>query len=86
VDSEVIKLRDLEHVSAILVTHQLRDAFYIATHRAVQVGGRVEFQPVPTAEAHETEFIMLKDGDIAFEGTAEELRASQNAYLRAFLS
>jgi phospholipid/cholesterol/gamma-HCH transport system ATP-binding protein len=86
VDSEVIKLRDLEHVSAILVTHQLRDAFYIATHRAVQVGGRVDFQPVPAAEAHETEFIMLKDGDIAFEGTAEELRASQNAYLRAFLS
>jgi len=86
VDSEVIKLRDLEHVSSILVTHQLRDAFYIATHRAVRQGDRVDFEPVPAAEAHETEFIMLKDGGLAFEGTAGELRASQDPYLRAFLS
>ena len=41
---------------------------------------------VPAENAHETEFIMLKDGGLAFEGTAGELRASQDAYLRAFLS
>src|SRR5262249_20504972 len=34
VDDEIIKLRDLEGVMTILVTHQLRDAFYIATHKA----------------------------------------------------
>ena len=34
VDEEIIKLRDLEHVSSIVVTHQLRDAFYVATHMA----------------------------------------------------
>src|SRR5215207_7840819 len=34
VDDEIIKLRDLEGVSSIVVTHQLRDAFYIATHMA----------------------------------------------------
>ena len=33
VDDEIIKLRDLENVSSIVVTHQLRDAFYIATHQ-----------------------------------------------------
>jgi phospholipid/cholesterol/gamma-HCH transport system ATP-binding protein len=32
VDDEVVKLRDLEHATAILVTHQIRDGFYIATH------------------------------------------------------
>ena len=31
VDDEIIKLRDLEEVSSIVVTHQLRDAFYVAT-------------------------------------------------------
>src|SRR5206468_4842032 len=36
VDDEIIKLRDLEGVSSILVTHQLRDAFYVATHMAVR--------------------------------------------------
>ena len=30
IDAEIIKLRDLEDVSSILVTHQLRDAFYVA--------------------------------------------------------
>lgn len=86
IDAEIIKLRDLEKVSSIVVTHQLRDAFYVATHRAVATGTRVDFEPVPEAEAHETEFIMLKDGRIGFEGTAAELRASADPYLRAFLS
>ena len=36
VDDEIIKLRDLENVSSIVVTHQLRDAFYVATHEAVR--------------------------------------------------
>ena len=35
VEDEIVKLRDLEHVTAILVTHQLPEAFYIATHEAV---------------------------------------------------
>ena len=35
IDDEIIKLRDLEGVTSIVVTHQLRDAFHIATHRAV---------------------------------------------------
>ena len=39
VDDEIIKLRDLEEVSSIVVTHQLRDAFYVATHMA-QRGAR----------------------------------------------
>ena len=42
-DAEIIKLRDLEHVSSIIVTHQLRDAFYIATHEAERVDGEVRF-------------------------------------------
>ena len=35
VDDEIIKLRDLENVSSIVVTHQMRDAFRVATHEAV---------------------------------------------------
>lgn len=85
IDAEIIKLRDLEHVSSIIVTHQLRDAFYIATHQAIESGGRAEFieaRPDRTAQAV---FLMLKDGTIAFQGPADELRHSTDAYLRAFL-
>ena len=41
VDDEIIKLRDLEDVSSILVTHQLRDAFYVATHAAERRDGQL---------------------------------------------
>ena len=40
VDEEIIKLRDLEGVSSIVVTHQLRDAFFVAEHTAVTRGRR----------------------------------------------
>ena len=38
IDEEIVKLRDLEEVTSILVTHQLRDAFFVATHEAVHTG------------------------------------------------
>ena len=41
VDEEIIKLRVLENVSSIVVTHQLRDAFYVATHEATRGGDNV---------------------------------------------
>jgi phospholipid/cholesterol/gamma-HCH transport system ATP-binding protein len=87
VDDEIIKLRDLEKVSSILVTHQLRDAFYVATHMAVRDGsGRVQIKPASAEKSREAEFIMLRDGLICFEGDAEELRQSQDPYLKTFLS
>src|SRR5918998_2295191 len=42
IDDEIIKLRDLENVSSIVVTHQLRDAFRVATHEAVRQGSTIE--------------------------------------------
>jgi phospholipid/cholesterol/gamma-HCH transport system ATP-binding protein len=86
VDDEIIKLRDLEDVSSIVVTHQLRDAFYIATHAAVRDRGEVRIVPAETGKVRQAEFIMLRDGLISFEGTAAELRASSDPYLRTFLT
>jgi phospholipid/cholesterol/gamma-HCH transport system ATP-binding protein len=86
VDAEIVKLRDLENVSTIMVTHQLRDAFYVAEHTAIRENGEVRLVPADAAKVAETEFIMLRDGEIAFEGDAHELRASSDPYLKAFLS
>lgn len=88
VDEEIIKLRDLEGVSSILVTHQLRDAFYVAEHTAVRRDGKVEFERAKGRKADEAEFIMLRDGRIAFEGNAAELRdvTRRDPYMLAFLS
>jgi len=86
VDEEVIKLRDFEGVTSIVVTHQLRDAFYVATHEAIRDGDRVRITQADEQKADEAEFIMLKDGLVAFEGNASELRASNDPYLKTFLS
>ena len=86
VDNEIIKLRDLENVSSIVVTHQLRDAFYIATHKAVRDNGVIRVVPAEEHKAEEAEFIMLRDGLIVFEGDADALRQAQDEYLKTFLS
>jgi phospholipid/cholesterol/gamma-HCH transport system ATP-binding protein len=88
IDEEVIKLRDLEGVSSIVVTHQLRDAFFVAENMALRENGKVQFKRASDRKADEAEFIMLKDGRIAFEGNASELRevAKTDAYIHAFLS
>ena len=87
VDDEIIKLRDLEGVSSILVTHQLRDAFYVATHMAVRdPGGTVRIVPATPSKEKQAEFIMLRDGLIVFEGDADALRRSEDPYIKEFLS
>jgi phospholipid/cholesterol/gamma-HCH transport system ATP-binding protein len=87
VNDEIIKLRDLEEVASIVVTHQLRDAFYVATHMAVRgPDGNVTIVDATPDKEKETGFIMLRDGLIMFEGDASELRKSNDPYLKTFLS
>jgi len=85
VDEEIVKLRDIEGVSSIVVTHQLRDAFYVAGHRAVRGPEGIVIEEADEQKSEEAEFIMLKDGHIIFEGPAGELRRSRDPYLRKFL-
>ena len=82
VDDEIVKLRDLEQVTSILVTHQIRDAFYIANHQAARTDQQVQ---ILTATTERARFMVLHDGGIYFEGSGAELLASHDDYLRNFL-
>jgi len=82
VDDEIVKLRDLQQVTSIVVTHQIRDAFYVATHEAVNTHDRLE---IVSTSAERATFMVLHDGRIYFEGSGAELRASKDDYLRQFL-
>jgi phospholipid/cholesterol/gamma-HCH transport system ATP-binding protein len=86
IDEEMVKLRDLEDVTSIIVTHQLRDAFFVAEHQAVRDRQGFRIERADAAKCDEAEFIMLRDGVIAFEGNAAELRASSDDYIQTFLS
>jgi len=86
VDNEIIKFRDLEHVTSIVVTHQLPDAFYIASHEAEGQSGRVRIVAADPVKADEAEFLMLADARVYFEGNLAALRASTDPYLKKFQS
>jgi phospholipid/cholesterol/gamma-HCH transport system ATP-binding protein len=85
VDDEIVKLRDLEDVTSIVVTHQIRDAYYVAMHEAVRSGETTEIRALNESAPEHAEFTVLHEGRIYFEGTASELLASHDAYLREFL-
>ena len=85
VDDEIVKLRDLEQVTSIVVTQQIRDAMYIATHKTVQANGKLEVVKVEDSEVTDTEFMVMHEGRILFQGSAAELLASKDPYLQRFL-
>ena len=85
VDDEIVKLRDLEQTTSILVTHQIRDAFYIATHEALRTPEGIRLVAADATRAENAEFMVLHEGRLHFEGTAGALLASSDSYLREFL-
>ena len=85
VDDEIVKLRDLQHVTSIAVTHQIRDAFYIAGHEAVRAADRVQIVQADETKAERATFMVLHEGQIRFHGSGAALRASKDGYLQEFL-
>jgi phospholipid/cholesterol/gamma-HCH transport system ATP-binding protein len=86
VDDEIVKLRDLQNVTSVVVSQQIRDAYYIATHFAEQsAGGGLRLVKEDAGENGRARFMVLHDGRILFEGTADELMASKDPYLQRFL-
>jgi phospholipid/cholesterol/gamma-HCH transport system ATP-binding protein len=85
VDDEIVKLRDLEHVTCIVVTHQIRDAFYMTYHEAGLEGHKPRIRALPQEGPGRARFMVLQEGQICFEGSPAELLASPDRYLREFL-
>lgn len=81
----VIRLRDLEGVTSIFVTHDLKSAMALAFECAVQrPDGSVEVLEMGGKCVPNTRFIMLRDGKILFEGTGEEMRNIEDEYIQEF--
>jgi len=86
VDNEIVKLRDLQNVTSIVVSQQIRDAHYIATHRAERRSdGTLVVLAEQNGHEHRALFMVLHEGRMLFEGTAADLFGSTDAYLQRFL-
>lgn len=82
-----IKLRDIEDVSSIFVTHEMNNLEYLSSEYAIidkdaQVQFELEGKRLCLLN---TGVLMLRDGDIIFSGRDEQLRASDDAYIRKFI-
>jgi phospholipid/cholesterol/gamma-HCH transport system ATP-binding protein len=82
IDDQIVKLRDLERVTSLVVTHQMRDAIYVAMHQAVRNGGVPRIVEASGPDAERVTFMVLHDGRIYFQGSSAELLASKDPYLR----
>jgi phospholipid/cholesterol/gamma-HCH transport system ATP-binding protein len=82
----IVKLRDLEGVTSVLVTHQLRDAFQVAQSFTMIKDGRVFYNRIEDLDVLVgTEFIVLNRGEVVFRGLQRELWTTNEPYVRKFL-
>ena len=82
-----IKLRDLEDVSSIFVTHEMNNVKYLTNEYAVvNDDGEIIFeQEGQRLCLTNTKVIMLRGGKILFEGTDEALHRNEDAYIQRFI-
>ncbi|HRH45470.1 MAG TPA: ATP-binding cassette domain-containing protein [Pyrinomonadaceae bacterium] len=83
-----IKLRDLEDVSSIFVTHEMQNLDYLCSEYAtVNSEGEVIFEKEGEKLCLiNTEVIMLRDGQIIFSGKDEKLRNSDDKFINRFIN
>jgi phospholipid/cholesterol/gamma-HCH transport system ATP-binding protein len=80
----IVKQRDVYHTPSVLVTHRLQDAFTMCTHRFDQQVNKMV--PLPKGQTDpNTTFLMLSEGHMIFDGTIQELVASEDPFVREFL-
>jgi phospholipid/cholesterol/gamma-HCH transport system ATP-binding protein len=84
----IIKLRDIEGVTTVFVTHDLQAAGILATEYASadsngNIRLRREGDSLCLLNVH---FIMLQDGEIRFSGSYQEMMNSREPYIEEFIS
>jgi phospholipid/cholesterol/gamma-HCH transport system ATP-binding protein len=82
-----MKLRDLEDVSSIFVTHEMNNLDYICSEYAVvDHAGKVVFEREGERLCLiNSKVMMMKDGKVIFSGTDESLRRAEDPYIQKFL-
>ncbi len=82
-----IKLRDLQDVSSMFVTHEMNNLRYLSSEYAtVNEKGEVIFEEEGKKLCLiNTEVIMFRDGKIIFSGKDEQLQKSDDPYIQRFI-
>src|SRR2546428_20345 len=82
-----MKLRDLEDVSSIFVTHEMNNLDYLTSEYAVvNEAGEVVFEREGERLCLiNCKTLMMREGKVIFSGTDETLRKAEDPYIQKFL-
>jgi phospholipid/cholesterol/gamma-HCH transport system ATP-binding protein len=87
----IIKQRDSLNMAAIMVTYRYQDGHLMANFRYNPNSGHIEHAASMDAtpgggdNPTKTEFLVMNEGRLVFEGSQEELRATRDPYIRKFV-
>jgi phospholipid/cholesterol/gamma-HCH transport system ATP-binding protein len=85
--SLIVKGRDLRNTATVMATHRFQDGHFLATSRFDRETGRIE-RVDPDGGNHpeaRTEFMVLREGQVVFEGGLQALLASSDPYISQFV-
>jgi len=83
----ILRLRDAQGVTSLLATHRLQDAFGLANYR-FDAGSERVMRAEDAASRNgqpATNFLVLRDGGVYFEGGPAAVLESRDEYLKHFL-
>ena len=82
---QMMKLRDVLAVTSILVSHKLEDGFKMAFNVIVKDKEGLHMEKdVSGRRLAETRFYMIREGELIFEGTAQEFKEHPDPYIQEF--
>lgn len=78
----IIKERDVDQTTALVVTHRYQDGNLVANFRYNPESGRLD----PAGEKGTgTIYMVLREGELVFEGSQEDLEKSKDSYINKFV-
>src|SRR5262252_4556873 len=82
----IVKQRDVYRTSSLLVTHRLQDAFIMATHCFDPQSNRMKQLPRGQRGEVGMSFLILRNGQVAFDGDLHQLATTKDEYIREYIS
>jgi phospholipid/cholesterol/gamma-HCH transport system ATP-binding protein len=79
----IVKERDIDHTTALVVTHRYQDGNLVANFRYNPENGELASAPAQTQP--ETKFLVMREGRLVFEGSQDELEGSSDKYIQKFV-
>jgi len=82
----IMKQRDVNRTSSLLVTHRLQDAFTMATHEFDKKTNQLRALPRGQYCDVPMSFLVLRDGKVVFDGDIRHLAHTKDEYIQEYIS